>query len=151
MEKELLFLKPFLTADTPLRLGLLGVGSFGNKIRSFALSLGIPPENILLCDPPRSREEAEEINDALHTDWGNGMGGCYFSSEIKDTFLPLSSLAKADILSIQIPLTEENKDLIGKEFLSLCSPKIKILSFSPEEIFEKEVRKQENIFFFPGN
>lgn len=151
MEKELLFLKPFLTAATPLRLGLLGVGNFGNKVRSFALSLGIPPENILLCDPIRSREEAEEINDALHADWGNGMGGCYFSSEIKDTFLPLASLAKTDVLSIQIPLTEENKDLIGKEFLSRCAPGIKILSFSPEEIFTEEIRKEKNIFFFPGN
>lgn len=149
MDKEFMFLAPFLTKEK--RIGLIGAGAFGSQIKELALAKGIPPENILLYDPARSREEAEEINDALHDEWGNGMGGCNFSSDReKETFLPLSSLARADLISIQIPLTEENRSFIGRDFLESLSPKTQILSFSPKEIFSEEAGKDPRILFYPG-
>lgn len=145
MKNEMEKLKPFLRGD--LLLGLVGVGALGSRIKELALSMEIPPEKILLCDPARSREEAEEINDELHSEWGNGMGGCYFSSEKRETFLPLSSLVKADLISIQIPLTEENRGIFGKAFLNSLSPDAKIISFSPPEVFTEEAGRDPRVLF----
>lgn len=128
-----------------VRLGLIGVGAFGSKIRDFALDCGVKKENILLCDPPKSLEDAENVNDALHIEWGNGMGGCDFSRLETETYLPLSALTRADVISIQIPATAANTGLISKKFLDRCAAEIKIFCYSDPTVLSEDVRTDNRI------
>lgn len=136
-------LQKYLNSETVL--ALVGVGAFGSEIRAFALSCGVKAENILLCDPPKSLEDAESVNDALHIEWGNGMGGCDFSRLETETYLPLSALTRADVISIQIPATEENTGLIGKDFLDRCREDVRIFCYSDPAVLAEDIRSDDRI------
>ena len=129
-------------------LGLIGVGALGTELREFALSRGM---EVLLCDPPRARQETEELKDSFFELWGNGMGGCNLTGADLDNFLPMRCLARADAIAVQVPLTADGpfptRGLLDVKFLSSCHPDVKILCFSPQEVVAEECRTMSNIRF----
>ncbi len=99
-------------------IGLIGAGKFGSELKQSALEHGF---RVLLCDPPKADAAAEEVNDALHVEWGNGMGGCDFSRLETETYLPKECLARsADRIFVQVPLNQNTKGMIDSAFLALC-------------------------------
>ena len=80
--------------------GLVGVGQLGTRLRELAEKNGV---KTLLCDPPRNLDEATELGESFFNLWGNGMGGCELTGAGLETYLPLDSLAVADVISIQVP------------------------------------------------
>lgn len=117
-------------------VGLVGVGKLGSEIRSYAQANGA--EKILLCDPPRNFQEADELSETFFVLWGNGMGGCELSNRDMETFVPIESLCICDIICIQVPLTKDGKyptaGLITPQFLAKCRPNLILVNFSDPEI-----------------
>ncbi len=113
-------------------IGLIGVGKFGTILQKTAQKLGM---TILLHDPPREIRESEDTYEAFQPQWGNGMGGCDFSKEIAETFLPLSILlSRASLLTIQVPLVSGGRfpteGMIDQAFLDALRPGTRVLNFS---------------------
>lgn len=129
-------------------LGLIGVGVFGETLREYALARGM---EVLLCDPPRAQQEADELKDSFFELWGNGMGGCNLTGAELDNFLPMNCLARADVIAVQVPLVTDGpwptRGLVNAKFLAACRPDVKIFCFSPEEVVAEESRVQPNIRF----
>lgn len=127
--------------------GLVGVGAFGNALLTALRARG---QRVMLCDPPRSAEDADELCDALHIQWGNGMGGCDFSALSTETFVPLDNLIRyADVICIQVPLTTtgvwRTEHLIMQKHLALCRPGAKIYCFSAAEVIAPDLRDDPRI------
>ena len=72
------------TEPGELRIGVVGVGHVGKRVAAIARAFGTTP---LLCDPPRARAE--------------GHAGFVSLDEL---------LAKADLVSLHVPLTKEGPD-----------------------------------------
>ncbi|MBO5958512.1 MAG: hypothetical protein J6Q65_00165 [Lentisphaeria bacterium] len=126
-------------------LGLIGVGRFGSELKRKAESAGL---RTLLCDPPRCQMDAEELNDALHIDWGNGMGGCDFSQLETETFVPVEVLMKyADGISVQVPLNDSTEGMIDRTFLDRCRSSVTLWIFSDPTVVADDVRNDEHIRF----
>ncbi|MBR5080317.1 MAG: hypothetical protein IKX30_16385 [Victivallales bacterium] len=127
-------------------IGLVGVGQLGTRLRELAEKKGV---KTLLCDPPRNLDEATELGESFFNLWGNGMGGCELTGAGLETFLPLDSLAVADVISIQVPLTHEKPfptaGMITAEFLSKCRPNTCIICFSSREVITEDVRGDSRI------
>ena len=127
-------------------IGLVGVGKLGTRLREFAEKKGV---KTMLCDPPRNLDEATELGESFFNLWGNGMGGCELTGAGLETFLPLDSLAVADVVSIQVPLTVEKPfptvGMITAEFLSKCRPDTCIICFSSREVIAENVRDDSRI------
>lgn len=127
-------------------IGLVGVGQLGTRLRELAEKKGV---KTLLCDPPRNLDEATELGESFFNLWGNGMGGCELTGAGLETFLPLDSLAVADVISIQVPLTHEKPfptaGMITPEFLSKCRPNTCIICFSSREVVAKDIRSDSRI------
>ncbi len=145
MEKtaEDILAEKLATAKT---IGLVGVGQLGTRLRELAEKKGV---KTLLCDPPRNLDEATELGESFFNLWGNGMGGCELTGAGLETFLPLDSLAVADVISIQVPLTVEKPfptaGMITAEFLSKCRPNTCIICFSLREVVAEDVRGDSRI------
>ena len=145
MEKtaEDILAEKLATAKT---IGLVGVGQLGTRLRELAEKKGV---KTLLCDPPRNLDEATELGESFFNLWGNGMGGCELTGAGLETFLPLDSLAVADVISIQVPLTHDKPfptaGMITAEFLSKCRPNICIICFSSREVVAEDVRGDSRI------
>ena len=145
MEKtaEDILAEKLATAKT---IGLVGVGQLGTRLRELAEKNGV---KTLLCDPPRNLDEATELGESFFNLWGNGMGGCELTGAGLETFLPLDSLAAADVISIQVPLTVEKPfptaGMITAEFLSKCRPDTYIICFSLREVVAEDVRNDSRI------
>ena len=145
MEKtaEDILAEKLATAKT---IGLVGVGQLGTRLRELAEKKGV---KTLLCDPPRNLDEATELGESFFNLWGNGMGGCELTGAGLETFLPLDSLAVADVISIQVPLTVDKPfptvGLITAEFLSKCRPDTCIICFSSREVVAEDVRGDSRI------
>jgi len=126
--------------------GLVGVGRLGTRIRQILEARGLA---VLLYDPPRAFEEASDLGESFFQLWGNGMGGCQLSNEGMETFLPLSSLAKAQLICVQVPLVTEGPQkttaLINQDFLNQCAPDTVILCFSPLEVVAAEAQADARI------
>ena len=126
---------------TAKAVGLVGVGKLGTRLRELAEKKGV---KTLLCDPPRNLDEATELGESFFSLWGNGMGGCELTGEGLETFLPLDSLAAADVVSIQVPLTAEKPfptaGMITTDFLSKCRQDTCIICFSSREVVAEDVR-----------
>lgn len=109
-------------------VGIVGYGTFGRFIAECASEASL---RILLNDPMLQQAESEEVFDAFQEQWGNGMGRCYYSDTLTETFFPLSHLVKeCDILSIQIPENKENIALITPEIFAQLKPHAVIFNFS---------------------
>ena len=134
---------------TAKAVGLVGVGKLGTRLRELAEKKGV---KTLLCDPPRNLDEATELGESFFNLWGNGMGGCELTGAGLETFLPLDSLAVADVISIQVPLTHEKPfptaGMITAEFLSKCRPNTCIICFSSREVVAEDVRNDSRIQYF---
>ena len=148
MEKtaEDILAEKLATAKT---IGLVGVGQLGTRLRELAEKKGV---KTLLCDPPHNLDEATELGESFFNLWGNGMGGCELTGAGLETFLPLDSLAVADVISIQVPLTVEKPfptaGMITTEFLSKCRPDTCIICFSSREVVAEDVRNDSRIQYF---
>ena len=133
---------------TAKAVGLVGVGKLGTRLRELAEKKGV---KTLLCDPPRNLDEATELGESFFNLWGNGMGGCELTGAGLETFLSLDSLAVADVISIQVPLTVEKPfptaGMITAEFLSKCRPDTCIICFSSREVVAEDVRGDSRIHF----
>ena len=126
-------------------LGLIGVGKFGSELKRIAEQNGL---RTLLCDPPRSISDAEDLNDALHVDWGNGMGGCDFSQVETETFVPVGEICKyADCIAVQVPLNDSTKDMIDSDFMAACRDGVTIWIFSDPAIVQAAVRQDPRLRF----
>ena len=126
-------------------LGLIGVGKFGSGLKKMAEQYGL---RTLLCDPPRSISDAEDLNDALHVDWGNGMGGCDFSQVKTETFVPVSEICKyADVIAVQVPLNDSTKDMIDSGFMAACRKDTIIWIFSDPAVVQNPLRQDPRLRF----
>ncbi len=127
-------------------IGLIGAGKFGTELKREALKRGF---RVLLCDPPKADAAAEEVNDALHIEWGNGMGGCDFSRLETETYLPKECLARsAGRISVQVPLNDSTRGMLDAAFLALCRKHgTAIYCCSDPEIIAKDVRNSELITY----
>lgn len=127
-------------------VGLIGVGNAGLKLRDAALAADC---HVILCDPPRSLEEASELSEHFFELWGNGMGGCQLSNVGMETFVPLDALARADKICIQVPLTSEGpfatRGMITNSFLSKCKPDAQILCFSDKAVIADDAQADKRI------
>ena len=124
--------------------GMVGYGAFGRLVADCARESSC---RVLLNDPPLEREASSEIFDAFQAQWGNGMGRCDYSDTLTETFLPLETLIKeCDILSIQVPGTEENHSLISPRLFARLKPHALILNFSSFKV----VPLQEKRVLFLG-
>lgn len=127
-------------------VGLVGVGTLGSKLRSIAEEIGC---HVILCDPPRNFAEADELSQHFFELWGNGMGGCQVSNEGMEVFVPLESLARADVISVQVPLIDAppfpTRDLINADFLAHLKPEAKLLCFSSPEVIATNARGDRRI------
>ena len=122
-----------------MTIGLIGVGKVGLELREY---LAARYElTFLLCDPPRFADDSEDLCDALREVWGNGMGGCDFSTIRTETFLPLEYVVKkSDILLIQVPSTVETENMITGALLSNAgNPALRILNFSDPGVLAADV------------
>ena len=135
----------FKTGDI---VGLVGVGRLGTKLRDEALALGC---EVILCDPPRAFAEADELSESFFDLWGNGMGGCQLTNVGMETFVPLEKLARATVISIQVPLTREGKyptcGMITADFLASCRPDARILCWSSPEVVAPDARGDKRLVF----
>ena len=116
-----------------MTVGLIGVGKFGTALRDYLAEHYTV--TFLLCDPPRFADDSEDLCDALREVWGNGMGGCDFSTIRTETFLPLEYVVKkSDILLIQVPYTEngpwKTDGMLTADLLSLAEKAVSIINFS---------------------
>lgn len=135
-----------LTPDAVV--GIVGVGAWGTTLRELAESRGC---QVLLCDPPKSFAQAEELGEGFFALWGNGMGGCELTGQGLDTFLPLKSLARAQIIAIQVPLTEDGsyptRGMITSRFLEECGKDVRIFCFSERGVVVPEVQSDSRILY----
>ena len=127
-------------------VGLVGVGAFGSELMEKALSAGC---EVVLCDPPRALSEADELSETFFDLWGNGMGGCQLSNAGMHSFVPLESLARATVISIQVPLTATGPHptaaMVTPAFLRSCRPDVRILCWSSPEVITPELRDDPRI------
>lgn len=129
-------------------LGLIGVGNLGGRLREIADSMSI---RVLLCDPPRNLEEAEELGESFFGLWGNGMGGCTLTNEGMETFVPLDAIATAEVIAIQVPVVNDGRfptvGMISHAFMSKCRPDAVVLCFSDKAVIASEVHNDSRIVY----
>jgi len=96
-------------------LGVLGVGKVGREVASRARAFGM---EIVGFDPVLTRDAAARLGVQL---------------------VPLDDvLARADFLTLHLPLTAETRHLIGRERLRLCRPGIRIINVARGGILDEE-------------
>jgi len=135
-------------------LGLIGAGQAGSELLRIAQKAGI---NTLVCDPPRSEAEAEDLNDDLRQLWGNGMGGCTALPDPDENslvFLPIELICKqADIIVLLVPLTSQGthptQGMLGSDFLLKCRQNAKILCASDPAVIADEAKNDPRIHILP--
>lgn len=129
-------------------VGFVGVGRLGSKLREEALAAGC---EVILCDPPRAFAEADELSETFFDLWGNGMGGCQLTNVGMETFVPLEKIARATVISIQVPLTFEGNyptvGMITAEFLASCRPDARILCWSSPEVVAQDACGDKRLVF----
>lgn len=132
-----------------IRIGLAGVGVLGTALRQAAAERGC---HVMLCDPPRNMEEADELGDRFFELWGNGMGGCQLSNAGMETFVPLSALKCCRVVSIQVPFKEKGEwptaGMIDRNFMDALGADAIVLCFSPEGVIAQDVRRDSRIVYF---
>lgn len=100
-------------------IGIVGVGSVGEKIARYAMALGM---KVLLCDPFRILDQ-----------W-------------KALYVPFSEIPKADIITFHVPLSTDGEHptfhLADATFLDKLTPETLLLNTSRGEVIDGAALKQ---------
>jgi len=87
------------------RLGVIGMGKVGREVAQRARAFGM---EILAHDPFLSEDMADKL---------------------KVTFVPFRDLlARADFITVHLPLTDQSRHLLGEAELRLCKPGVRIIN-----------------------
>jgi len=97
-------------------LGIIGLGAIGVKVANSAHALGM---NVIGCDPDISVESAWKLSSSVMQ--ASGLD---------------ELLARADFVSIHIPLTDETKNTISEERIRLMRHGAVVLNFSRDGIVD---------------
>ncbi|CAH0990165.1 D-3-phosphoglycerate dehydrogenase [Sinobacterium norvegicum] len=97
-------------------IGIIGLGAIGSKIADMALSLGM---SVLGYDPAISVEAAWRL-----------------PSEVERIESISSVLARADFVTLHLPVLDATRNLINRDTLAACRPETVLLNFSRKEIVD---------------
>lgn len=97
-------------------LGVVGLGAIGSMVADAALQLGM---NVIGYDPAISVDAAWRL-----------------PREVKKIDNLVSLFAKADFITLHLPVLESTRGLINHDLLSHCKPELRLLNFSREEIVD---------------
>jgi len=97
-------------------LGVVGLGAIGSMVADTALKLGM---DVIGYDPAISVDAAWRL-----------------PSEVKKIDNLVSLLAKADYITLHLPVLDSTRGLINEEMLAHCKPGTCLLNFSREEIVD---------------
>lgn len=97
-------------------LGVVGLGAIGSMVADTALALGM---NVLGYDPALSVDAAWRL-----------------SSEVKRVENLSTLFARADFITLHLPVLDATRNLVNKELLSACKPGCCLLNFAREEIVD---------------
>jgi D-3-phosphoglycerate dehydrogenase len=97
-------------------LGVVGLGAIGSLVADTALQLGM---DVMGYDPALSVDAAWRL-----------------PREVRKIDNLVSLFAKADYVTLHLPVLESTRGLINKEILSHCKADLRLLNFSREEIVD---------------
>lgn len=111
--------KRFVGIELPNRtLGVIGLGAIGVKVANAALALGM---RVIGFDPHITVSNAWQL-----------------SAQVEQEMSVDTILMKADFVSLHVPLTDTNRNLIDAKRLENCRSGITILNFSRQGIVDEE-------------
>lgn len=99
-------------------LGVVGLGAIGSMVADMALKLGM---QVIGYDPALSVEAAWRL-----------------PSEVRRMENLSSLFARADYVSLHLPVLPSTRGLINSELLSNCRPGLRLLNFAREEIVDHQ-------------
>lgn len=99
-------------------LGVVGLGAIGSLVADTALKLGM---NVIGYDPALSVDAAWRL-----------------PREVKKIDNLVSLFARADYITLHLPVLDSTRGLIGKDLLSHCQPHTRLLNFAREEIVDTQ-------------
>ncbi|MDB6062265.1 MAG: 3-phosphoglycerate dehydrogenase [Verrucomicrobiaceae bacterium] len=97
-------------------LGVVGLGAIGSMVADVALQLGM---DVIGYDPAISVDAAWRL-----------------PREVKKIDNLVSVFAKADYITLHLPVLDSTRDLINSELLAHCKSDLRLLNFSREEIVD---------------
>jgi D-3-phosphoglycerate dehydrogenase len=97
-------------------LGVVGLGAIGSMVADTALQLGM---DVMGYDPALSVEAAWRL-----------------PREVRKIDNLGSLFARADYITLHLPVLEATRGLVNKDLLSNCKPELRLLNFSREEIVD---------------
>lgn len=93
-----------LYPDSPLTIGVIGVGHVGTKVAALGEHLGF---NVLRNDPPKEKFQKEILQRKM------------LKIEMAEKYYPLDYLLKnSDIVTLHVPLDESTREMANEEFFS---------------------------------
>ncbi|MFW6021071.1 MAG: 3-phosphoglycerate dehydrogenase family protein [Guyparkeria sp.] len=111
--------KNFKGFELPGRtLGIIGLGAIGVRVANSAKALGM---RVIGFDPGISVERAWELSPDVHQ-----------AGSVDEV------LAKADFVSLHVPLVEQTKDLINAERLAFMKDNVVVLNFARDGIVNEQ-------------
>jgi len=99
-------------------LGVVGLGAIGSLVADTALKLGM---EVIGHDPALSVDAAWRL-----------------PREVKKIDNLASLFARADYITLHLPVLDSTRGLVGKELLSHCRPETRLLNFAREEIVDNQ-------------
>lgn len=99
-------------------LGVVGLGSIGSLVAGAALSLGM---KVTGFDPGLSPEAAERLH-----------------PEIERVHDLLQLAARADIITLHVPVLESTRGLVNETLLARCRPGLTLINFARKEVVQPE-------------
>jgi D-3-phosphoglycerate dehydrogenase / 2-oxoglutarate reductase len=97
-------------------LGVVGLGAIGSLVADMALKLGM---DVIGYDPAISVDAAWRL-----------------PSEVRKIDNLVSLFAKADYITLHLPVLESTRGLVNRELLKNAKPELRLLNFSREEIVD---------------
>src|SRR5690606_35037150 len=97
-------------------LGVVGLGAIGSMVADIALKLGM---DVIGYDPAISVDAAWRL-----------------PSEVRKIDNLVSLFARADYITLRLPVLDSTRGLINQELLSHSKPSLRLINFSREEIVE---------------
>jgi len=99
-------------------LGVVGLGAIGSLVADTALKLGM---DVIGYDPALSVDAAWRL-----------------PREVRKIDNLVSLFAKADYITLHLPVLDSTRGLISRDLLSACRPGTRLLNFAREEIVDME-------------